>query len=584
MPSRRGAVRPGRRPWPGAALAAAALLYGPGPGRAELPGGGPLPTTGLDTVRLGDLRGALESYLPNAPPRTVGRNWQVSASVGADLGLTDNAYRVNSPRRADVFALITPAVVVSGDTAHVQANAVYAPSISIYANNGNQTRVDQFGQAGALVTFVPDTLFLNLRGSVTESSATGGFGTNGFGNGGQQGFNRNNQVTSVALSASPYVQHRFGGWGTGVLAYSVAQTLQDSAFGNSGQVNGQVNGFGNQAFYGSTGNLTTQQERATFTTGENFGRVNDTVALSATQYDGVNSYRGAYRNEASNTTAYAVTRAVTALATIGYQDLRYGGTPGYRYSGPLWNVGGRYAPNPNLSLTLTYGERDGFSDFAADGYWSPSARTAIYVRYGTGLTSDAENLQSTLATTTVGPTGQLTDRTTGAPVSGTNGFFGTQNNLYELRRFSVTGLLSLDRDSFTASLSNEQRTSVSTTVSNAGQGVVPPGTSTNGTYGSVGWGHQLSDRLTSNVSVSYGVNDNGSALGLGSGSQTSFSGTAGLFYIISPTLTGSARYSHTTQSGSGLNGFNTINTFNNNGFRSGSYTENLLLVGLRKSF
>jgi len=581
VPCSRSVLRPGRQLRPGATLAAVALVCLPGVARADLPGGGPLPATGLDTVRLGDLRGALEAYLPNAPPRTVGRNWQISPSIGTDIGLTDNAYRVNSPRRADVFALITPALAVSGDTAHIQANAVYAPAISIYANNSSQTRVDQFGQAGALVTFVPDTLFLDLRGSVTESSATGGFGTNGIGNGGQQGFNRNNQVTSVSLSASPYVQHRFGGWGTGVLAYSVAQTLQDSATGTNGLAN---NGFGNQAFYGSTGNLTTQQERASFTTGENLGRINDTVTLSATQYDGVNTYRGAYRNEVTNTAAYAVTRAVTALATIGYQDLRYGGTPGYRYSGPLWNVGGRYAPNPNLSLTLTYGERDGFNDFAANGYWAPSARTAIYVRYGTGLTSDSENLQNTLATTNVGPTGQLTDRTTGAPVAGTNGFFGTQNNLYELRRFSITGLLSLDRDSFTASLSNEQRTSVSTTLSNSGQGVVPPGVSTNGTYGSLGWGHQLSDRLTSNVSVSYGVNDNGTALGLGSGSQTSFSGTAGLFYVISPTLTGRAQYSHTTQSGAGLNGFNTVSTFNNNGFRSGSYSENLLLVGLRKSF
>ena len=262
------------------------------------------------------------------------------------------------------------------------------------------------------------------------------------------------------------------------------------------------------------------------------------TTLSATQYNGSGSYRGAFRNEVTTTTGYAVTRTFTALGTIGYQDLHYAGVPPYNVNGILWNVGGRYAPNPNLSVTLTYGRRDGFNDFAANAYWSPTARTVVFARYSTGVTSDAEQYQNVLNTTDVGPTGLLTDRVSGAPVAGNTGFFGAQNGVFQLRSLSVTGLLSLNRDSFSATVTNERRTAVTNTVANSGQSVVPAGTSTTGTFGTLTWGHQLSDRLTSNVTASYGVNDNGNALGLGSGSQTSFTGSAGLYYIFSATLTG----------------------------------------------
>ena len=586
-----------RRPIPGPALgcrqAAASALVAVGmvqaaPGWAQ----SALPPTGLDTGATGDLRGALQAYLPNAPVRTTERNWQVSPSIGVDVGLTDNAYRINSPRRADVFTLISPAIQVTGETAHIQANASYTPTFSIYANSSSQSRSEQSGQAGALITFVPDTLFLDLRGSVSESSVTGGFDTPG-----NQGFNsnNNNQTTSVTLAATPYAQHRFGGWGTGLVSYSIAQTFQDNPGGQNGlfvtsganNANaGNVGPFGaNQSFYGSSGNLTTQRERASFTTGENLGRVNDEAVISATQYDGVGSYSGAYRNEVTSTTGYAITRAFTALGTIGYQNLHYAGAPAYNVNQGEYNVGGRYAPNPNLSLTLTYGRKDGFNDFAANGHWSPGARTSVYVRYSTGLTTDSEQLQDVLSTTNVGPNGLLTDRVTGAPVSsGSNGFFGTQNNLFQLRTFSVTAVYSLDRDSFTASVVNEDRTSVGAAITSTGNGVVPSGTSTSGTYGTVSWGHQVSERLSSTASLSYGVNNNGAALGIGSASQTSVAASAALSYTFTPTVTGRALYTFTNVSGASA--FNNLNTNQlGSGFgQTGNYTENAFLVGLRKSF
>ena len=162
----------------------------------------------------------------------------------------------------------------------------------------------------------------------------------------------------------------------------------------------------------------------------------------------------------------------------------------------------------------------------------------------------------------MGPSGLLTDRVTGAPVaSGEGSFFGNQNGVFQLRRVSVSGLLSYTRDSFSASISNERRTAT------------------------ISWGHQFSDRLNGNLTATYGVNDNGAAFGVAAGSQTSFTGTAGLAYIFTETLTGRVQYTHTESSGVGVNGlgpngFNTLNSYS----QSGSYVENALLAGLRKSF
>jgi len=411
--------------------------------------------------------------------------------------------RVDRPRRADVFTEFSPSIQVSGDTARLKVNLNYAPVVSVYAKTPNQTRFDQFGNAVALATIVPDAVFLDLRGSVTQQSRTGGYGQTST-----QALNRNDQLQSIALSVTPYAEHRFSGWGTGRVGYSLARTIQDGR-NNQGTLSA------NQAFapsnngLGSTGNLTTQRERASFVTGENLGRVNDIVIAEAVQYSGGESYREAHRNQLTNDVGYAVTRTITALAGFGYQDLRFSGAPGVRINEPIWSVGGRVTPNSDSTLTVTYGHRDGFNAAAVDGAFSPTARTRVFVRYSAGLTTDAEEQQNLLQSTNVGPAGLLVDSVTGAPVSSSSGAFGTQNGLYRLRRFSITGLLILSRDAVSVSLAQEDRTSVNSIAANAGAAAVPAGASNSGTIATLSWQHELSPVLSSSASFSYGIENNG---------------------------------------------------------------------------
>ena len=549
------------------------------PAWAQYGGGYPtLPPTVADT-RVGDLRGQLQQYLPGLLPRNTGPAFLVTTSLGADIGITDNALRVERPRRADAFTLLSPNLQVSGDTARLKVNLNYSPTASVYAQTSSQTRFDQFGNVVALATIVPDAVFIDLRGSVSQQSRTGGYGQANT-----QTLNRDDQIQTVALSVTPYTEHRFGGWGTGRVGYSLARTIQDSR-NNQDTLNSNQTFLINNNGFGATGNLTTQRERASFVTGENLGRVNNATVVEAVQYSGGSTYRGAHRNQVTNDVGYAVTRTITALAGFGYQDLRFGGAPGVRINEPIWSVGGRITPNPDSTLTVTYGHRDGFNAVAVDGSYSPTARTRVFVRYSTGLTTDAEEQQSLLQSTNVGPAGLLVDSVTGAPVSSASGAFGTQNGLYRLRRFSITGLLLLNRDALSVSLAQDDRTNVNSITASAGAAAVPAGSSSSGSIGTLSWQHELSPALSSSASLSYGIEDNGSVTGaVSSGSQRTVQTSLGLNYVFTQTLTGNARYSFTDRSG----GVGRTTQSNPSPFGFGqagqNLTENLLLVGLRKSF
>ena len=311
-----------------------------------------------------------------------------------------------------------------------------------------------------------------------------------------------------------------------------------------------------------------------------FGRVRNVVLLEAVQFDGAGPYRGATRYEASIDNAYALNRTVTLLGKLGYQRIRYAGLQGYRFSGITWNAGVRLTPNAEDFVELRYGERDGVYDFAADVSYAPTARTRLLARYDTGVTSTTENQQNLLSGTRVDSFGGSVDSLTGGPVSTTSGFFGTQNSVFELNRLSITGIYALSRDTVSVSLVREERSPAGNAArrGNAGQnGLGQNGLEQgagfrgdSGIYGTINWQHDVAADLRTNVSVQVGTRSASRLDGQGgSASERTISATAGTSYQLSETLGSQATYVFNQRTGGGGNR---------------SFTENLLLVGLRKTF
>lgn len=563
------------------------------PAVAQNMGGGfpSLPAAAID-VRTGDLRRQLAAYDQNPLARGAQPDYVISPSIGVDVGVTDNARGTERNRQADIFTIISPAITVSAETARLRVNGTYSPTIYVYANQGDQTRIDQTGAVNALLQVVPGLVFLDVRGSVTQASRTGGQGgynsTGSFnGNGSNPAQNRQDQVQSLTFSITPYVEQRFGGWGTARAGYSFLRTLQDTG-SNSTNYNNfvgptqfqQAFNTTNLATQGVTGNLTTQRERVSFVTGENLGRFNVTTSAEAVQYAGGGAYRGAYRNTVNADLGYAVTRTITAVAGAGYQDIKFSGTPGYRVQEPVWNVGVRLTPNADSTISVGFGRKDGANSLYLDAATAPTARTRLYARYSQGLSTDAEGQQDLLQSTTIGSTGLLQDSTTGAPVAATGAQFGTQNGLYRLRRFSVSGSLLLNRDTFSISLVNEDRSNISAVtfgpaVNGSVLPVLPAGSASNGTFGTLSWQHELTPVMTLSASGTYGITEFTNLGNSGGTRQTSISGQAALSYQFTETLSGSVRYLYQERNS------NQAQTLFGT---QGNTVQNTLLAGLRKSF
>lgn len=550
------------------------------------------PALGTD-VRVGDLRLQLERYFQPGTPTAIRPAWIVTPSIETDIGFTDNALRRATPMKADLFGTILPAVLVSGDTSRLQVNLNYSPQITHYLSTSSQNQVYQFFNGQALATIVPDFVFLNVRGSITQQSLT----TGGFNQNSVQSFNTQNDVQTVAFSVMPYVERRIGGYGTARISYSYESTTQgtpnNNLFNNGQNNNGQNNNGLNNTAFGATGSLNTQREQATFTSGENFGRFKNNLSVQAVQYDGSGSYLGAHRNEVFNELGFALTRKVTLLGGVGYQDIRYGGTPGVRVNKPSYEFGVRYTPNPDTSVTVAYGEHDGGNNLSLDAQIALTARLRLIAQYSTGITTDLEQSQTQLAATAVTPTGGLTSTFTGAPI-GTNGtgFSALQNGVYRLERFSATMLFLRDRDTYSVAINNDVRTSLTSGTTLVGNTVVPVGTKTTSTYASANWQHDLAPNMSTTLSAQYGITNSTSQFLNGSSQdQTTLSISAALNRQFTESLSGSIRYTFIDQtggnSGSSNNaGFNP--SFVNNGFgntfNTGAYTSNTLILSLRKTF
>ena len=426
-----------------------------------------------------------------------------------------------------------------------------------------------------MVTVIPDRLFVDLRGSVAQQSIFGGFSEGTATPSGSTTLNRRDQTTTASLFVSPYYVQRFGAYGVGQLAYSLSYVDQ----GNISRSNlvgttviDPVTGLPVTTARGrGIGNLLTQREVATFTSGENLGRIQSTLTLSATQYDGSGPYRNAHRNEVSLDNAYAITRTIAVLGTVGYQNLRFDTIPRTRVDDVLWNLGVRFAPTPEDFISVRYGRRDGFNDFAADASYQTTPRTRVFLRYSNGLSTDLEESSNLLASTQVDSSGSTVDTATGRPVLGTAGnFFGIQDNLFRLRRLSASGVLLLDRDVFTLSLVHETRSLVGRSPT---ANLATSGTSGSGLYSTLQWQHDLSPDLQSQVALQFGTRDDdggftSSGVNTRSRSDRIISASASLNYQLSQTISTRALYQISNSSGNG----------------TGDVTQNLVLVGLRKTF
>lgn len=503
-------------------------------------------------VRVGEL--ARLSELNRAAPGTT-RNWNVNFSLEGQEILTDNA-GTGPGRRADAITTISPGVLVNADTQRFTGNFYYQPTFEAYAFSAHQNTIaHQFGGSGR-VSLIPDELFVDLQAFGTQQITGGGVASNGT-----VITNRADRFQTTSFAITPTARHRFDGIGTATAGYSFRYTNQG---GGTALVPGTTTPF----FVGN--DLITNEEFAEFRTGENFGRLRDIVRADATQNSGQGVLNGSTENYFTNDVEYALNRRITALGQFGYENLRYSGQPPTRISDAIWRVGARLTPNPDSTITVSYGHYQGFNSPFVEAVYAVTARTRLFGSYVETLQTQQQALQNALAGTTFNTVGAPISTTTGAPVLLTNQFFGSQNALLRTKRANFTSVTNLSRDTVSFAIDYQRQQVVAQS-----QGTVGYGQS--GVTGSLTWTHELSPLTAGSALVQYGVLTSpvaGFSTGqTSSGSQNIFTINLALSHSFSETLFGNVQYilSNGTNVGGG-------------GVSTSSGIQNAVIFGLRKTF
>jgi uncharacterized protein (PEP-CTERM system associated) len=532
----------------GTAVAAALALCAVSASGARSQGAPPaqtlLPPYGAD-VRVGNLRDQFARVFDTNPPAPSERAWTFTPSL--DISETyDSAVLTPRGSKSDFITRVSPGFALQVATPRLTGSGYYSPTANIYASNGSQNAITHNLNAAATATLVEDLLFADLRGYAAVQPILGGFvypGSTG---------NTYDQMQTESFSISPYLRKRFGDTATVVAGYSLSRTM-----------NGYLDRRNTTPLIGGlAGNYTGHHEHASITTGSDFGRIMASLAAVASQYEGSSLYDGAHNETFTLSTGYAVTRTVTLTASIGHENIVYGKSAGLKpIEGLIWSGGVHLTPNADSVIDASYGHREGADSFYFNGNYAVTGRLHLLGRYSEAVGTGLQYLQNALAGTIVGPGGVALDASTLAPVQLYN-ILGQQQGIYRTTSASVTGVLQYDRDTFTLGADYTERKLLS-----AGSG---PGYGTNdATTATFGWQHQLSETMSANLTLQYGVRQFPQGTGQPTQDSTIAAASLSLYQQLSQTLSSYYSFSHSQTSGAhyGL-----------------PATRDLAIIGLHKTF
>jgi uncharacterized protein (PEP-CTERM system associated) len=351
--------------------------------------------------------------------------------------------------RDDAITLIQPSLLVIGNTQLVQVNLNYAPSGVIYAQNTDYSQFRQQFNGDILATAIPGLLYVDTRGSISQTPVFGGVGVVNT-----DLLPPSQRETNSTISVSPYLVKTFGGIGTLETGLGYIYTATDAPDfltpGEAAIPSALPYDYGSQW-------LATRRVFGTFTTGEDFGRFQDSLDSDNSFYDGSGAERDAHRILLTNDLSYAINRYVAALGEFGYENLSYP-AEAYSYVGGVWSAGARITPNAQSSFTLEYRYIDGLTSPYAYGYWQITPRIRVFGAYSEGITTFEQDQQNSLLSGDPNATGAIASANLGAPLINNASLFGANQALNRAERASASVSYLGERDIITATY-NHQRSS-----------------------------------------------------------------------------------------------------------------------------
>jgi hypothetical protein len=292
----------------------------------------------------------------------------------------------------------------------------------------------------------------------------------------------------------------------------------------------------------------------------------------------------------NDTVSYAVSQDLRVFASGGHEDISYttqgaqsvtgvsyligangqpvpvytfGNTGAPSIHDLTWSLGGTWTPDPDSSLTVSYGHQNGFNSLSANGHYALTARTMMTASYGSSLGTQLENVQNQLNLAANNGSGTLTNGLTSGQLFGSTNALGVQDGVFKTDTLTVGSVTSLERDIISINLLFTKQTSSAAAATVA--------TSAESKSANVSWLHQMRPDMSLSASIAYAIQDQsvGPVSGANPGNNTSIVASLAWQWQISDTVSGSVRYSF-FQRASAVTVYNIY--------------QNLLILGISKHF
>lgn len=481
------------------------------------------PTLRLLPPRAGAV--PLQAYDPTAPA------FLVRPTVALSETFTDNVDYVHSPRRFATITTLSPGVWVSADTPRLQAVAAGSASGALYVPNSSLNLNQVYGNlyANGLGTIYPDLLFVDFQSLVTQSTTLPGFGFQNLST-----LPRTQQTQQYINNISPYLRESFDG----VVDTELRYRFSSSNYGGNTTV------LTAPAVPGLTNLSSSVLNEGTFiaATGENFQRLLMRFTADASQYNSSFFSRNT-QVSAFNDFEYRFTPAVAALARAGYQNQQFPGSPAATFAGATWLAGGQLGtlgPDQPAYVSLEYGRQQGVYGFTGSARVNITPSLLMTANASQGIGSQGQFFQTSLATSTLSPSGAIVNQFSGLPSAFYSPGLGLTNSVYRQHVYNVGLTESIPPNAYSLFGFYYEQAALT-------QPITPPTKSigVNLTYS-----RSMRPDLSGYASVGY-VNSVNSPTVAPTISVTSFntaSASVGINYVLGRTLTGSILYTLSYQS------------------------------------
>jgi uncharacterized protein (PEP-CTERM system associated) len=518
------------------------------------------------STRLGTLGGGvttLQQYDPSAPA------YLIRPTVAISEMLTDNARQTSVNRTADLVTHIAPGLSVSADTPRVQGvlTASFGYDKFIFASDQDRPIASLY--SSSFVTVVPDNLFVDMKGSVSEASQLGAAGFTPVSQ-----LPRSSLTPVISTMFSPYLRKSYKDLADAELRYSYSTTSTGGGVIGSALATSPA-----QQNTTALADTTTNQGTLTISTGPEFNRLISKLTIDASKTAST-SVAANSRVTGYNDVEYLIVPGVSALGLIGYENIHYGVGTAATTVGVAWQVGGRLNLGSDTQYaTIRYGKKEGNEGFTGAVHYDITPATILTAEASQARGSQQQQIANALTQSSLDLTGRGIINQNGLPTIFVNPAFSIQNTVFDSTNYSISIVSSIGVNRLSLFGTYTQRTTLG---SLAGTSALP--STAVGVH--FNWSRDIRPDLTGNLDVGYSTASNLTVSTANNPSTSTLinksnamNAALSLNYLFNETLTGSVAYnlSYQTNAPSFANASATTITV-------GNILTNQLIFALTKTF